>query len=136
MVDAGTEFELFLPGREIPNEFVVDIGDASILFSATVGVGNISGLGPVTISDLDWVGMTGAITGFIFSTNIPGIDDLRLSFTADSFSVDFDGLNTSGGQFLQIDLTVSDVPEPATLSLFLIGLVGIGIVVVREKQLT
>lgn len=107
--------------------FDLDIDSDSIRFDALIGIGNIVGLGPISIFDIDSV-----INGYTFNTNIPDLDAARLSFSADSFSINFDGLSTSSAQYLDITLQTSSVPEPTSLASPGLGLAGLGFA--RKKK--
>ncbi|MCB1669106.1 MAG: PEP-CTERM sorting domain-containing protein [Porticoccaceae bacterium] len=61
------------------------------------------------------------------ATNMAGLDLSRISFTADSFSVNWNGLafNTSTVVSLDFQFGSQEVPEPAILWLFGLGLLGL-----------
>ena len=70
--------------------------------------------------DLD---MGAAITDVTLVTGIAGLDLSRVSFTADSVMVDMHGLALGFGN--SFTLTLTAVPEPASLALFGTALAGI-----------
>ncbi len=73
--------------------------------------------------NLDWVGMTGLVTGVNLTTNITGLDIGDVAFGADFVSVDF-GINsgTAGnffsGAYVTLDLDTTHIPEPSIIALF------------------
>lgn len=127
VTDPGSEFDIQLRGF---SSMDVDITDNSLNFDILLGVGNIFGLGPLSILNID-----SEIIGFQFNTDIAGMNASRLSFTTSAFLIDFDGLSTQAGEFLDIELAfVSAVPVPAAIWLFgtaLIGFVGLS----RRRQI-
>ena len=79
------------------------------------------------ISDMDWIGAPGSIVGVNVSTNLAGFDNSRVTFTADSVSINWQSLSFAAGTRWDIDLiTTHSVPVPATLILFGLGLAGLG----------
>ena len=85
----------------------------------------------IILSDLDWVGLSGEIIGIAnFSTSgTTGIADFDVSFTAHSVTFDLSdsGWDLGGAGIAQWDLVTSHrIPEPTTLALFCLGLVGLG----------
>ena len=72
VTDPGVEFGIthIGSGNRI---FDVDLDDSTIAFDVLSSIGNIFGLAPVTISDLDWIDdPTGHIIGFTFVTDYYG----------------------------------------------------------------
>lgn len=116
--DSSVEFGIIL-GNSF-RAFDLDIDANSIRYDVLISVGNIGGLDPISLFDID-----SDITGYTFNTNITGIDASRLSFSADNFDVNFDGLTTQVGQFLEITLQTASVPEPSTLAIFVLGVIGL-----------
>ena len=122
--DPLIEFGVMLRGRRA---FDLDISSNSFNFDVLLSVGNIGGLGPISIFDIDSI-----ITGYKFDTNIFGMDASRLSFTSSSFDVHFDNLSTQTGQYLTINL--QPVPLPATMLLFGTGIAGLAGIRMREMK--
>ena len=89
------------------------------------------------ISDMDWVGIPGFITGVDVSTNLAGFNNNRVTFTANSVSINWQGLSFAIGTRWDIGLQTSHkIPEPATLAFFAIGLAGLGFMMRRRRRST
>lgn len=56
------------------------------------------------------------------TTNIAGLDNSRLSFTAHTVLLDMHGLSLGNQAFFQLDVQAVPVPEPASAALLLGGL--------------
>ncbi len=91
----------------------------------------------VTLSDLDWVGIIGAIVDVQltrFETGSLPPDTNTVSFTSDSVTLTLAGWWDATDR-VRLDLTTTHaVPGPSSLALFFIGLLGIGLVMLREKN--
>ena len=86
-------------------------------------------------SDLDWVGIPGEIIGVNLVTDFAGLTASRVSFTADSVSVNFVDLTmTQTTHFVSLQLETRHVPEPASMALFGLGAAGLGFVRRRNKK--
>lgn len=129
VVGGGTEFNITFGTS---NNIAVDIGADTITFMKTAG--DLIGLGGgwiYTFSDLHWTDDPDAGLGGveITSSTLIGFDLSDISFSEHEVIIDltatdgWGGLSSNGG----FTLTLShDVPEPATLAIFGIGLAGLG----------
>lgn len=120
-------------------DIVVDFGDSSFTVDITEqnrnGTGNVTGMLDLDFTDLDWVGVTGIITDvtlsdytcngtdFACNTFDGGPDVSVLGFGDHSVSV---SMNVKrDGEIYTFDITAEHVPEPTTLALAGLGLLGI-----------
>ena len=116
----------------------IDVEAASILwitfFQNTLAGGFYNGW---RVSDLDWVGTPGIITGFTLDTNISGYTESLISFGDDFVQWDVAGFTVAVGDYILIDLITdhvsTSVPEPGTLGLLAAGLFGVGFI--RRKRI-
>lgn len=124
------------PGVEFVDGITtIDISENSILFNFE----SLSGFGLgeppqfYRISDLDWVGQSGSITGL--NVSFDGISQFgaaspfsasNATFMSNSIDLEVGGYNFSpSGAFVLIDLETTPVPEPGTMLLFGSGLAGL-----------
>ena len=130
-VTVGAGIEMTCPGGfdlcnalSAPTQ-TVDFGDNTITYAFTSTTGQPSGFDNVlpnmfSFLDLD---LDAPITDVTLVTGIAGLDLSRVMFTADSVMVDMHGLSLGFGN--SFTLTLTAVPEPASLALFGTALAGI-----------
>ena len=138
VVGPGPEFVFAEPDFS-GDLLTIDIGASSITIQT---IGFSLGFDPGTsiiLSDLDWVGMNGAIVGIEnFSTS--GTIDIEasdVSFTANSITFDLSESAWDGNVvgIAEWDLVVTHVPVPPALLLFGSGLLGLVSMATRKKRL-
>ncbi len=93
----------------------------------------------ITFSDLDWVATPGEIVSADLTSAIPSITQDDVSFGVDFVTINIGeqaGANYSPSAEVRIDLTTSHtpVPEPTTVALLGIGLVGLAGAEVRRRR--
>jgi hypothetical protein len=132
LTQSATAGVLVGPGKEL-NDFVglfdVDISDSNIL----IGFDNASVL-PVTgffglvFSDLDF-GPGQVLGSLSFTSNIPGFGTpptfalASMGISPPAVAINLSGLSIAAGSVVDIRL---NVPEPTSLALLVIGIVGLG----------
>lgn len=109
----------------------IDIDDLSINYTYT---GSTASFDPVAPNGFRFqVENFGADIAFVLFPNIAGLDDSRLTFTADSFRIDMHGLTVDETQNA-FSVAVSAVPVPAAIWLLAGGLAALGALRRRPHQ--
>lgn len=134
--DPPPEFALLL-GTPV---FDLDIGATTVLLTNTVAVGIGGSSTLVTLSSLSDTPQ-GNVIGFTFDfSNVAEFAASDVSFTADSLSMELSSTTWSPGQAAKITLLFSNetestpgVPEPSTLVVLALGLVGAGLTARRDR---
>ena len=136
--------KLVVAGIEVSNvaasAATMDISDTN-LFVDFVGAGSswgIAAFNGFVVTDV-FTGIA-AFTGLSINgaTNMAGFDATRISFTADTISVNWQGLSFNANTIVSLDINAAraPVPEPTTLALFGLGLAGLGFARRRKKLAT
>ena len=127
------------PGRQI----IVDVQDSAIdlqynnISSVFFFIGNLS----ITIGGLTWAPDPDVILGvnvtdFADPNSLGGFGSNTASFTDSSVTLNLGGV-WDGRDRLRIDLITGpsqQLPEPASLALFGLGLLGLGVAIRRREQ--
>ena len=111
---------------------VVDIANLSIGYVYTRTEGN-GAFFTATFNGFNFLDLDPgfAIGGVSLTTDIPGLDSSRISFTPDSVAINMSGLlldvaEPGDTRRFAVGLLPAAVPEPALVTLALLGLAGIG----------
>lgn len=75
-------------------------------------------------------GLTGAD---VTSTTMTGFGNSRVALSGDQIRIDWNGLSYEHGTVVNIDFRVADVPEPASLTLLVSGVIGAGVLRRRHR---
>lgn len=128
VVGPGVEAGLMFLGAPL---LAIDVGSSDVSLTSFGGIGFAPTT--LTISDLDWVGQPGVVTGFTITNNDlgAGFDNSNVSTTADSVSILFDQAWAANDN-VTITLTTQHVPEPS--SLLLVGMIGTAFVIRRTGR--
>jgi len=112
----------------------VDIGDDYMFFEYQI-IGEDCIWRRCYWVDADYIGFefifdSGTLADLVaasFRPNSDGYVDSMLSFSGDTFYLNWSGGNITGASAIWIDLTFSSVSEPSSIAIFLLGFAGLAL---------
>lgn len=131
----GPGFEFTVGGGIVPRAIGVDVRDSSVLIRFNTELFLDATI--INLTDLDWVGTKGFITGAILvDSEIDGLTQGDISTTPDSLSISLIGTNGEKRARALIRLRTKHVAvaEPASLAVLGTSLLGLGLVVRRRRR--
>ena len=142
-VGPGAEFEIFTTLRN-PPLWAIDLGADSIVMTFVIPNGGAIGSdgGRVTLGDLFWSNDPAAtIVGIANFTavGVEGVTESDITVNDNSIVITYvpsSGATWAPGDFISFDLVTSksqQLPEPASLALFGLGLAGLGVAARRRR---
>lgn len=106
--------------------YTVDISDGSIYIAFT----GIATFDPSAFNGVRVFDVTGAIptigSATVGVTSFSNLDGSRVTYDSDNVLIDLRGINSQGGEFIQVDVLAAPVPEPASYISMLFGLLCAG----------
>jgi hypothetical protein len=121
------------------NNLYVDVESSSVIFrfGPEHGSGGRIEDHRIVVSDIDWFGQPDMIIGSVSATSdLPAFQLGLVAFDAHSLSLWIGTLAYTGGQYVDVQLTPTLVPEPSALGLLLIGAGAVLLLAARKGLLT
>jgi hypothetical protein len=133
------EFEAKIGG--VVPAFDIDLGrdEIILMFSNNTGIAFSAGAS-ITLSSLDWIDpvtgnvIPGGITGFTLQAIDTTFSSGDVTFLSDSVSFDIGPNSWNPGSSATVLLEFSQVPVPASLTLFVSALAGLGVFKWRMRR--
>ncbi len=133
----GPQDALVGPGNEgtfFQQYYTIDVSDLTIDVAFTgVATFDSSAFNGVHVSDIN-----GTIPGIqsvsLGATSFGSFDGSRISFDADNIYIDLRGINSVGGEFIQVNVLAAPVPEPAPYATMILGLIGVSAAAMTRRR--
>ena len=121
-----------------------NVESGSVIFTLSTGFATGDDCNCIQITSMDWVGdPSGIISGITLSSNtITGFTTANVTTSAVSGGpseilinvADLTGVTATGSVTINLQTTDREIPEPGSLALFGIGLVGLGFMTRRRRN--